>query len=104
MNDAMHPKEYVHQGSRMVDVPVLIHWEYRDQSGVTPYTAIATFDDGKFDLSESYWTDGNFGCDCNRGMASGLGENIKCGSEIIISKIESLDPLIPSLELNEMPG
>ena len=99
----MHPKEYSHQGVRMVDVPVLIHWKYRDQSGINPYTAIAMFDDGKFGLSEFYWADGNFGCDCNRSMACGLGTNLECGSKIRISKIESLDPLIPSLELNETP-
>jgi hypothetical protein len=100
----------------MVDVPVRIHWSCGARSGVAEYQAIATVEDGLFCLSEYYWTEGNYGCDCNRVSAIGMtpvdfpdlfvggdpGEP-RCGGKIAISRIESLDPLIPSLDLGEVP-
>jgi hypothetical protein len=110
----------------MVDVPVLLHWSYKDMSGVAKCKAIAMKDQetGEFGISEYYWFEGNNSCDCNRATDIGLtaesapdlfwkmGDKYpdgsvvdsekelgaRCGDEIVISRVESLDPLIPSLD------
>ena len=113
MNTPHHPGEYVHGGIRMVSVPVKIHWSYLGRNGVADYEAIAmvTEESNCFELSKFPWTEGNFGCDCNRSIACGLADDSEgtdksfpCGQKIRITRLESMDPSIPSLELNEKPA
>lgn len=122
-----HPKEYLHTGSRMLMVPVRIHWRYKDKSGVTKAEVIAMPDEEKgcFDISEYWWSESNGACDCNRTAycklspkkypalyhlkgqmyddGSGPCEktDTRCGHDICIQQLESLDPLVPSLILDE---
>lgn len=111
-----HPKEFMHGDTRMVHCPIRIHWSYSGQSGIADHQAIAMVDEYTHEwcLSEYWWTEGNGSCDCNRGSFIGLTyeefpelfheehhDDPKCGDKIIISRLESLDPLIPSLELPE---
>lgn len=58
-------------------------------------------EDGNVNLSEFWWSEGNYGCDCNR--CSFLPGNVKldCGHEIRIDKIIPLDPRLPELNLFE---
>ena len=109
-----HPREYLHCTTRMVDVPVRLHWSYGGKSGVADRSAIAMIDNetGWFCLSDYWWFEGNGGCDCNRADFCKLspeefpalyqdgpaGSDTKCGHDIFLTRIESLDPLIPSLD------
>jgi len=52
------------------------------------------------DPSTSWWTDGNFSCDCNRARFVGL-DYMPCGETINIDVIEPIDFDGPILELNE---
>lgn len=55
------------------------------------------------DPSRYWWTEGNFGCDCNRSRFLPEDWNVpeSCGEEILINKIEPIDHDGPVLELNE---
>lgn len=117
---------------RVVDILVNIHWSYGGKSGVAKHKTFASVHapGEHFSLGEYWWTDGNMGCDCNRVHAIGLkpqdfpelfwpageldghgtydhvsdGASARCGDRICISRIESLDPLIPDLVLDEKPA
>ena len=106
-----HPKEFLHAGhSRMVYVQILIHWRHGYDLGITEHQAIAMpdeYQDNHFVLSEYWWSEGNGGCDCNRSRFIYPDREVdddadRCGEEIFIRALESLDPLIPSLLLNEV--
>ena len=55
------------------------------------------------DPSTWWWTEGNFGCDCNRStfLPYAWGVPDDCGHEIKIDRIEPIDYPGPVLELNE---
>lgn len=52
------------------------------------------------DPSTSWWSEGNFSCDCNRSRFVGI-EFMECGETIYIDRIEPIDFDGPTLELNE---
>lgn len=57
-------------------------------------------------LSEYWWSEGNGGCDCNRRRFIYPDQEVddesdRCGEEIHIRALESMDPLVPSLILGE---
>ncbi len=52
------------------------------------------------DPSTFWWTDGNYSCDCNRWRFAGV-EELDCGEEICIDKIEPIDYDAEPLVLNE---
>jgi hypothetical protein len=123
-----HPEEFQHGDSRMLYVPVRLHWRYRGLSGMAEHQAIASpSEDGtRWELSDYQWFEGNYACDCNRGEFIGLtaeqcpglfhlpgsfyGDGSgpveeahrRCGDEIILTRVESLRPEVESLE-GEMP-
>ena len=101
-----HPDEFMNGDTPMVHVRVLIHWRDGYDLGITEHRAIAMHnDDGHYELCEYWWSEGNGGCDCNRrafiGRCGDDGES-PCGNEISIRALESLDPRIPSLDLDEV--
>jgi hypothetical protein len=115
-----HPKEFMHGTTRMVHVPVLLHWYYKGRSGKAPHEAVGMIEDGaeQFSLSDFWWFEGNGACDCNRADFIGLtqeefpelyrldhnGEmDTACGDKIYLLRIESLDPEVESLAGEILP-
>ncbi len=113
-----HPREFLHLGTRMANVDVKLHWSCGGLSGVTDYADLAVIDreTGHWTLGRYNWRGGNNSCDCNRANYLELtpeqapwlfvedddGQKyVPCGEKIRISKVESLDPLVSSLVVDE---